>query len=53
MAHPNNLDRCRMKHLMRNIVSGRTWVVGTCVIPALGDASEGLAKIDAKKETWG
>lgn len=30
MAHPNNLDRCRMKYLMRNIVSGRTWVGGTC-----------------------
>uniref|UniRef100_A0A8C4XN19 C2 domain-containing protein n=1 Tax=Falco tinnunculus TaxID=100819 RepID=A0A8C4XN19_FALTI len=25
MAHPNNLDRCRMKYLMRNIVSYGAW----------------------------
>lgn len=25
MAHPNNLDRCRMKYLMRNIVSCGAW----------------------------
>lgn len=25
MAHPNNLDRCRTKYLMRNIVSCGAW----------------------------
>uniref|UniRef100_A0A8C5IR11 C2 domain-containing protein n=1 Tax=Junco hyemalis TaxID=40217 RepID=A0A8C5IR11_JUNHY len=32
MAHPNNLDRCRTKYLMRNIVSHGVWwwLVGAC-----------------------
>uniref|UniRef100_A0A8C3DYU5 Uncharacterized protein n=1 Tax=Corvus moneduloides TaxID=1196302 RepID=A0A8C3DYU5_CORMO len=48
MAHPNNLDRCRTKYLMRNIVSCGAWwlLVGVCAIPALGDASGGRAGTD-------
>lgn len=42
MAHPNNLDRCRKKYLMHNIVSHGVWwwLVGTCAILALGKLLE-------------